>query len=65
MSKRFSRQEVERVIESLNYKRRSIDDKPVGPKGYPSYEFKLGQLEQVNDDLKKFRALRSELLKGK
>ena len=65
MSERVSRQEVERVIESLVYKKRSIQDYPVSPKGYPSYEFKLAQLEQVDKDLDKFRALRSKLIKGK
>jgi hypothetical protein len=63
MSEQLTRQEVERAIESLEYKRRSIEDYPVSPTGYPSYEFKLSQLEQVNNDLKKFRALRSELRK--
>ena len=65
MSTQFSRQEIERIINSLEYKRRAIEDYPIGPLGYPSYEFKLSQQKQVNDDLEKCRALRSKLSKGK
>lgn len=60
MDVQLNRGLIERVLEALEYKRTRIQNY----QGYPSYEFKLKQLEQVNEDLAKFRAIRDTLPKN-
>ncbi len=59
MGKQLTAAEIERMLESLNYKRMSIENY----QHYPDYQFKLSQLEQVNRDMKKLRTMKRELSK--
>jgi len=59
MDKQLTREEIGRMLEQLAYKRLSIENY----QHYPSYEFKLSQLKQVNDDMEKLRAMRNSLPK--
>jgi hypothetical protein len=43
------------ILESLNYTRLKFESYPIGPTGYPSYEFKRKRLDDVESVIAKMR----------
>lgn len=52
-------EELELLLESLQYTRRSFENY----NGYPSYEFKLARIKEVSDLMTKLRAEKREAKK--
>jgi hypothetical protein len=43
----LSIEDINFILESLKYTSRKFEDYPIGPEGYPSYEYKRERLTQV------------------
>ena len=55
--------DVHFILESLQYTKKAFQEYPVGPKGYPNYEFKLKRLKDVESRIEKIRKIIDELKK--
>jgi len=53
------------ILESLEYTKKAFQEYPIGPNGYPNYEFKLKRLKDVESRIEKMRKIRDELKKNK
>jgi len=53
--------DIEFILESLSFTRMKFDNYPVGQNGYPTYQFKLARLKEVDDITGKLRAMRRKL----
>jgi hypothetical protein len=52
----FTRQELETILESLQYSKQKISDYT----GYPSYQFKQERLKEIMDVIQKIREMKKE-----
>jgi hypothetical protein len=52
----FTRQELETILESLQYSKQKISDYT----GYPSYQFKQERLKEITDVIQKIREMKKE-----
>jgi len=57
--------DVHFILESLEYTKKAFQEYPIGPSGYPNYEFKLKRLKDVESRIEKMRKIRDELKKIK
>ena len=56
--------DVDFILESLEHTKKTFQEYPIGPSGYPNHEFKLKRLKDVESRIEKMRKIRDELKKG-
>lgn len=56
--------DVDFILESLQHTKKAFQEYPLGPEGYPSHEFKLKRLKDVEDRIEKMRKIRDRLKKN-
>lgn len=54
-------EELNFILESLNYTKLKFENYPIGPGGYPSYEYKQKRLEEVASVVEKVRQLKKHI----
>jgi hypothetical protein len=59
----LSIEDINFILESLKYTRLKFENNPIGPQGYPTYEFKRERLDQVEKVMGHVSEYKSFLIK--